>query len=81
MVNHPTVRERSTSSANSSWRPCPSTSITTGAPAVPRNSAQAKANAINRISWIPAWNAAGTSPSSMRLVSTSSCAARLPALT
>ncbi|OBK45122.1 hypothetical protein A5655_12450 [Mycobacterium sp. 1081908.1] len=54
VVNHPTVRDRSTWGASSSWRPWPSTSMTIGAPPPPTNSATAKANAINRISCTPA---------------------------
>ncbi|ETB11214.1 hypothetical protein O980_12795 [Mycobacterium avium subsp. paratuberculosis 08-8281] len=46
----------------------------------PRNSVQARPNAISRMSWMPAWNAAGTSPSSIAVVSASSSTDRRPAL-
>ncbi len=80
VVNHPTVRDRSMSAPSSSWRPWASTSMPIGAPVSPRNSAHASPKAINRMSWIPAWNAVGTSPSSIAVVSASSSTDKRPAL-
>ena len=55
VVNHPTVRDRSTCAAiSSSSRPWPSTSMPTGSAPVPRNSATANPNAINNTSCTPA---------------------------
>ncbi len=52
----------------------------TGAAPVPRNSASANPKAINRMSWMPAWNAVGTSPSNRRVVSVSSSTDNCPAV-
>ncbi|SKU94221.1 Uncharacterised protein [Mycobacteroides abscessus subsp. abscessus] len=78
-VNHPTVRDRSISAASSSARPWPSRSMPMGAPPAPRNSFQASAKAMSKTSCIPAWNAAGTSPSSIRVTSASRAADNVPA--
>jgi hypothetical protein len=47
---------------------------------VPRNSVHASPKAISRMSCTPAWNAAGTSPSSRRVVAVSSDTDAVPAL-
>ena len=73
VVNQPTVRDRSMPGARSSSRPWPSTSMPmaaspSGAGGIRRH---ANAKAISRMSLMPAWKAAGTSPSSWRVVSAS----------
>ncbi|CAM5355394.1 hypothetical protein SGLAM104S_01432 [Streptomyces glaucescens] len=80
LVNQPTVRDRSAPPTVSSSRPCPSRSIRAVPDALPRQRAQASANAASSTSLTSARNAAGTRVSTCSVTSTGSVTVRCSAV-